>query len=744
MVGTGPFTYGGGKGSSVTLQWNRRSNWWATKALGMKMPMQYVVDIHNSQNTASLQNFLKNDIDLSNNFFPGVDKVIGGKVQTYYPKAPYMLSANTAWLVPNTTHAPLNDVAFRQALAMSINIDQIVTADYGNIVKKASPTGLLPTWDKWIDKAQANKLGFKYNVAGAKALLAANGYKDTDGDGYVENKAGKDVNLRLIVPNGWSDWMTAIQIISASAKQAGIHITPAYPDYNGLVDERNSGKFDLVINNDKQLGPTPYTYYDYLFHLPIADSQTFANYSRFTAGRPEAVGADACAQQGQPGQRGGGEGASLEDPEGHPRAVACNPALVQRGVGAVQHDLLDELPEVHGRGPAEHARHVERIPQHDGHRRARQVEAGQVAHTARADSAGRTVPPLLGHRPARRRYESTHDLTPHGDLVTRYLARKSFLYLLTFFFAVTIDWAIPRLMPGDPIDGLIGRIQADSTASQELKGYFTESFGLDQPLWKQYLNFWRGLLHGDLGPSIAYVGSTVSELIWAAVPYTLALLVPAIVLSYIAGNRVGAMAARRKVLDNTVLPVAYILTATPYMWLALVLAYFLAFKWGLFPVSGAYDFSLQPAWSWEFARSFLSHWFLPFLTLFLVSFGGWAIGMRNLIIYELESEYANYLQALGAPNKLVRKYAYGNAVLPQMSGLALALGAVVGGALVTEIVFGYPGIGTLIITALQNRDYFLMQGLFLLIIIGVLIANFIVDIAYVIVDPRTRAGIQGS
>ena len=287
MVGTGPFVYGAGKGSSVTLQWNRRSNWWATKALGMKMPMQYVVDIHNSQNTASLQNFLKNDIDLSNNFFPGVDKVIGGKVQTYYPKAPYMLSANTAWLVPNTTHAPLNDVAFRKALAMSINIDQIVTADYGNIVKKANPTGLLPTWDKWIDKAQANKLGFKYNVAGAKALLAANGYKDSDGDGYVENKAGKDVNLRLIVPNGWSDWMTAIQIIAASAKQAGIHITPAYPDYNGLVDERNSGKFDLVINNDKQLGPTPYTYYDYLFHLPIADSQTFANFSRFTAAGPK-------------------------------------------------------------------------------------------------------------------------------------------------------------------------------------------------------------------------------------------------------------------------------------------------------------------------------------------------------------------------------------------------------------------------------------------------------------------------
>jgi peptide/nickel transport system permease protein len=327
--------------------------------------------------------------------------------------------------------------------------------------------------------------------------------------------------------------------------------------------------------------------------------------------------------------------------------------------------------------------------------------------------------------------------------MTRYLARKTVLYLLTLYVAITVDWAIPRLMPGDPINGLIARLQADSTAAPELHGYFTESFELDEPLWRQYLDFWWGLLHGDLGPSIAYVGSSVSELIWAALPYTLALLVPAIILSYLAGNRVGAMAARRKVLDNTVLPFAYILTATPYVFLALLLAYFVAFQWELLPVSGAYDFSLQPAWTWEFTESFLSHWILPFLSLFLVSFGGWAIGMRNLIIYELEADYANYLKSLGAPNRLVRKYAYGNAVLPQMTGLALALGVIVGGALVTEIVFGYPGVGTLLLTAIQNRDYFLLQGIFLFIIVGVLIANFIVDIAYVIVDPRTRTGLQG-
>jgi peptide/nickel transport system permease protein len=140
----------------------------------------------------------------------------------------------------------------------------------------------------------------------------------------------------------------------------------------------------------------------------------------------------------------------------------------------------------------------------------------------------------------------------------------------------------------------------------------------------------------------------------------------------------------------------------------------------------------------------MGHWILPFLSLFLVQLGGWAIGMRNMIIFELEADYANYLQALGAPTKLVRKYAYRNAVLPQMSGLALALGVVVGGQIVTEVVFGYPGLGQLIFTAINNRDFFLLQGAFLFIIVGVLMANFIVDLLYVVVDPRTRVGIQGS
>jgi peptide/nickel transport system permease protein len=327
--------------------------------------------------------------------------------------------------------------------------------------------------------------------------------------------------------------------------------------------------------------------------------------------------------------------------------------------------------------------------------------------------------------------------------VSRYLARRVVIYAVTFFVAVTIDWAIPRLMPGDPIDRLLTRMQAQPAASEALSGYYTEAFGFDVPVWKQYLNFWAALFHGDLGLSIASFPTPVSELILGALPYTLALLIPAILLSFWAGNKVGALAARRKALDNTVLPAAYALTATPQMWLGIVLVWVFASTLAWLPVSGAYGLELQPTWSVDFAKSFLEHWILPFSALFLVAFGGWAIGMRNMIIYELEADYANYLASLGAPTKLVRKCAYRNALLPQITGLALALGAVVAGAIVVEVVFSYPGLGSLTLTAIQNRDYFLIQGIFLFLIVGVLIANLIIDITYVFIDPRTRVGMQG-
>jgi peptide/nickel transport system permease protein len=328
--------------------------------------------------------------------------------------------------------------------------------------------------------------------------------------------------------------------------------------------------------------------------------------------------------------------------------------------------------------------------------------------------------------------------------VRRYFLRKLVVYAVTFVAAVTIDWAIPHLMPGNPVLTLMGRIQIqDPQSAQNLYHHYMRAFNLDLPLWKQYWYFWVALFHGDLGTSIVQFPAAVSSIIVHAAPYTLGLLIPATLLSWYAGNKVGALAARRKVLDNTALPLGYALTATPYMWLAILLSWVFAVTWKLFPVGFAYDPTQRQGWSLSFAASLLDHWFLPFLSLFLVSFGGWAIGMRNMIIYELESDYAHYLEALGAPRRLVRKYAFRNAVLPQVTGLALSLGAILAGALVTEIVFSYPGLGYQIYRAIVNEDYFVIQGIFLFIIVGVLLANFLVDVLYVLIDPRTRIGMEG-
>ncbi|HET9288365.1 MAG TPA: ABC transporter substrate-binding protein [Gaiella sp.] len=282
LVGTGPYTYHSGINSQQTFTWQKRDGWWATKALGMDVKPRYIVDIFNGSNAASLANLLAGKIDISNNFVPGINKQVGSKIQTYYKGKPYMLPGNTAWLFPNTTRKPLDDKAFRKALAHSINVDRIVTADYGNIVTKANPTGLLPIWNKYINQSVVKKHGFSYNLNRAKTMLRAAGYRDSDGDGFVENKDGSDINLSIIVPNGWSDWMTAIQIIADSAKGAGIKITPSYPDYNTLVDDRGNGRYDLVIANDRQVSNTPWTYYDYIFRLPILKNQTTVNYQRYS------------------------------------------------------------------------------------------------------------------------------------------------------------------------------------------------------------------------------------------------------------------------------------------------------------------------------------------------------------------------------------------------------------------------------------------------------------------------------
>ena len=286
-IGTGPYQMDS-KGFDPTTRvvWVKKAHWWASD-LGIEpSPVpKYVIDLVNTSNTNSLSAVLAGVEDLNNNYLPGVNQLVDqGKVSTYFAKAPYMLSANTAWLEPNTTVKPLNDPVFRRALAESINVNQVVTQDYGNLVLPASPTGLLPTWSKYIDKSAVAANGFKYDPSDAVSLLTKAGYPK-DSSGMFENKDGSKIDLDLSVPQGWSDWEAARDMIVASAKTAGIRITAKVKDFNTWQSDRNTGNFDLVIDNAYQISDNPWTYWNGIFHLPVITTgtgQTFANFERYS------------------------------------------------------------------------------------------------------------------------------------------------------------------------------------------------------------------------------------------------------------------------------------------------------------------------------------------------------------------------------------------------------------------------------------------------------------------------------
>jgi len=325
----------------------------------------------------------------------------------------------------------------------------------------------------------------------------------------------------------------------------------------------------------------------------------------------------------------------------------------------------------------------------------------------------------------------------------RYLTRKIVIYLITFFFAVTLNWAVPRFAPGDPISMLLSRFSFLEGGREILESSFVKTFGLDQPLLQQYFGFWRSLFAGDLGISISQYPKPVMNIIREAIIYYIIILVPAIILSWIIGNKLGASSGVNKKADNFLMPVFYFLTSSPYFWFALLVSYLLGIVLGIFPTSHAYSATMRPGWNWAFILDFFMHWFMPFLSLFLVQLGGWAIGMRNMIIYETNTNYAKYMESLGASERLIRRYGFRNGLLPQVTGLAISLGTIVSGAVLTQMVFSYPGLGYLMVQAIKQNDYFLIQGCFLFLIIMVLVANFTVDIIYMIIDPRVRHSYAG-
>jgi peptide/nickel transport system permease protein len=326
----------------------------------------------------------------------------------------------------------------------------------------------------------------------------------------------------------------------------------------------------------------------------------------------------------------------------------------------------------------------------------------------------------------------------------RYLLTKVLWFILAFFVALVFNFLLPRLIPGNPVDTLVAQMAAGGVmageALQRIYAAYIEQFGLDKPLWMQFLLYLRNLAQGDLGISFARAPARVQDMIAQALPWTIALQLPAILIGWLLGNVLGALAAYKGGwLDKGAFSVSLLISSMPYYCLAILLLYTFAVYWPVFPPGGGYPYAMTPSLSWAFVQSALRHYWLPFLSLVLIFVGGQAVGMRAMAIYELDADYVRYSRGMGVSDNRIVAYIFRNAVLPQVTGLALAIGSLVGGALITEIVFSYPGIGTLLFSAIRGNDYPVIQGITLLIMVFVLLANFIVDVAYGFIDPRIRA-----
>jgi len=282
-------------------------------------------------------------------------------------------------------------------------------------------------------------------------------------------------------------------------------------------------------------------------------------------------------------------------------------------------------------------------------------------------------------------------------------------------------------------------LDADSVTS--MRNALTEMYGLSGTPFQQYLAFWKRLLHGDLGPSLGNFPTPVTEMIGQAMPYTLSLLVPAVLISWIFGNLFGALSSyypKNKIL-NVIEVLGQAVRPIPYYIVAVVLLVVFAFFIPIFPFSGAYPVGTRPSLSLEFLLTYLKHATLPAITLVLVGFGGWFIGMKSLTSNIISEDYVVYAEITGMKeNKILSKYIIRNALLPQITGLAMSLGTVFSGALIMEVVFGFPGIGSLTMVAVYRNDYSMIMGIAIYSIIGVATAVFIMDLIYPLFDPRVR------
>jgi peptide/nickel transport system permease protein len=327
----------------------------------------------------------------------------------------------------------------------------------------------------------------------------------------------------------------------------------------------------------------------------------------------------------------------------------------------------------------------------------------------------------------------------------RYFLRRLGFFVFTLWAAITLNFLIPRLQPGDPADAIVTQITGSNAAVDPavIRAVRLMLGVKDEPLVMQYWHYLQAIVQGDFGVSYTYFPYTVTHMVATALPWTLVLVGITQILGFLVGTVLGAFAAwRRNSRFDSVVTLGWQFIGTlPFFWLAMMLIYLFAFTVEWFPSGGGHPDTVDPGWSWDFVGGAIYHGVLPALSILITIPAGWLMGMRNNMIASLGDDYTRLARAKGLSTRRIA-LAYGAriAILPSVTALAMSLGAILGGTILVEQIFDYPGLGRLMFEAVTNRDYPVMQALFLFITIGVLVANLIADLLYGVLDPRVRKG----
>lgn len=329
-----------------------------------------------------------------------------------------------------------------------------------------------------------------------------------------------------------------------------------------------------------------------------------------------------------------------------------------------------------------------------------------------------------------------------GRLTLRYFLRRLLIFFITIWVAATLIWIIPRLAPGDPITAMVGRMirQAGYVENSDviIEGW-KERFGMNDSLPVQYVRYLGNLVRMDFGYSLAFFPTTVGEIVGRALPWTVGLLLVAVSITFVLGNLLGALLAWRQTprLVKYLIPLGMIFTSIPSILAAIFLLYIFAFFLGWFPLTGAYKAGMTPSWDLEFIKSVIHHGTLPALSIVLVSFGYWTLGMRGMMITVEGEDYMHLARAKGLrPTYVLYRYMVRNAILPQITAFAITLGTLVSGQVLVEYIFAYQGMGNVIFSALRNQDFPVIQGTSFILIVMTALAVLIIDLIYPLIDPR--------